>query len=176
MPFAVHLFFDAAIETAVRNAWKELADNGIAPYMHQSNNRPHLTLAIYQDLNLKECQPALQTIASALTPIPVCFEHVGVFPTVPAGVFISPTVTINLLQFHAQIQKTLQGVGTAPNAYYLPGQWTPHCTLALELDPLLTPRVLEVGLRMPWPLRGEVTEIGVIQFRPVEHLFGFSLG
>jgi hypothetical protein len=25
------------------------------------------------------------------------------------------------------------------------------------------------------PLQGEITEIGVIEFRPVRHLFGFSL-
>jgi hypothetical protein len=49
MPFAVHLFFDANVEAVIKSAWKKLADTRMAPYMHQSANRPHFTLAIYQN-------------------------------------------------------------------------------------------------------------------------------
>jgi len=60
-------------------------------------------------------------------------------------------------------------------APYFPGQWMPHCTLALELEPRLITPVLDLGLQISLPLNGEITEMGVIEFRPVKHLFGFRL-
>jgi 2'-5' RNA ligase len=175
MPFAVHFFFDANTEAIIESAWKKLADTGIAPYMHQSANRPHLTLAIYQHLDLTECEQQLKSFAATKNALPVVFQYLGIFPTTPAGVFLGSTVTITLLELHAQIHETLNPLCRDPNPYYLPGNWVPHCTLALELEPRLITQVLDIGLQVPLPLSGEISEIGVIEFRPVRHLFDFPL-
>jgi 2'-5' RNA ligase len=175
MPFAVHLFFDANTEAIIRSAWRDLADTGIAPYMHQSANRPHFSLAIYQHLDLKECEQLLESFAATKHPLPVAFQYLGVFSTTPAVVFLGSTVTLPLLAFHAQLHETLRSICADPNPYYLPGHWVPHCTLALELEPRLISQALDVGRQLSLPLQGQITEIGVIEFRPVRHLFGFSL-
>lgn len=176
MPFAVHLFFDTNTETIIKSAWRKLADTAIAPYMHQSANRPHFSLAIYQHLDLRECEQLLKSFAATKNRLPVSFQYFGVFPTTPAAMFLGSTVTVSLLDLHAQVHEALRSISTDPLPYYLPGQWVPHCTLALELEPSLVTKALGIGLQMPLPLSGEITEIGVIEFRPVKHLFGFSLG
>jgi 2'-5' RNA ligase len=176
MPFAIHLFFDANTETIIKAAWSKLANTGIAPYMHQSANRPHLSLAIYQHVDLKECEQLLESFAAARNPLPVHFQHLGIFSTTPAAVFLGSTVTISLLELHLQIHETLRPVCIDPNPYYLPGKWVPHCTLALDLEPRLITQALDIGLQVSLPLNGEITDIGVIEFRPVRHLFGFPLG
>lgn len=176
MPFAVHFFFDESTEAVIKSAWRELAETGIAPYMHQSANRPHFSLAIYEGLDLPGCEQRLKSFAATRHPLPVAFQYLGVFPTRPAAVFVSSSVTVALLEQHAQIHEILRPISSEPNPYYLPGNWVPHCTLALELEPRLIAEVLEVGLQVPLPLNGEITEIGVIEFRPVKHLFGFRLG
>jgi 2'-5' RNA ligase len=176
MPFAVHLFFDADTEAVIKSAWRKLADTRIAPYMHQSANRPHFSLAIYEGLDLPDCEQRLKSFAATRNSLPVAFQYLGVFPTTPATVFLSSTVTIALLELHAQIHEILQPISAHPNPYYLPGNWVPHCTLALELEPRLIAEALEVGLQVPLPWHSEITEIGVIEFRPVKHLFGFWLG
>ncbi len=176
MPFAVLLFFDTSTEAVIKSAWKELADTGIAPYMYQSANRPHLTLAIYQYLDLATCEQQLKSFAPKTDPLPVGFQHLGIFPTIPATVFLGATVTVSLLELHAQIHESLHPISTDSNPYYLPGKWIPHCTVALELEPRLIAQALEIGLQISLPLHGEITEIGVIEFRPVRHLFGFRLG
>lgn len=176
MPFAVHFFFDESTEAVIKSAWGELAETGIAPYMHQSANRPHFSFAIYEGLDLPDCEQRLKSFAAARKPLLVAFQYLGVFPTTLATVFLSSTVTITLLELHNQIHEILQPISRNPNPYYLPGNWVPHCTLALELEPRLIAEVLEVGLQVPLPLNGEITEIGVIKFRPIRHLFGFRLG
>lgn len=175
MPFAVHLFFDTSAEAVIKSAWKKLADTGIAPYMHQSANRPHFTLAIYEDIDSTASEQLLKSFATTTNPLPVIFQYLGIFPTTPSAVFLSSAVTVPLLELHAQIHETMRHIGRDPNPYYLPGNWVPHCTLALELEPRLITRVLEFGLQMPLPFSGEISEIGVIEFRPVKHLFGFAL-
>ncbi len=176
MAFAVHLFFDANTEAVIKSAWKQLADTETAPYMYRSANRPHLTLAIYQYLDLTESERQLKSFAAARNPLQVDFPYLGIFPTDQATVFLGPTVTVPLLELHGQLHETLCSAGTDSHAYYLPGNWVPHCALALELEPRLITQVLEIGLQMSLPLHGEITEIGVIEFRPVKHLFGFRLG
>ena len=81
-----------------------------------------------------------------------------------------------MLELHAQVQEILHSWCAEPNPYYLPGKWMPHCTLALELEPRLISQAVDIGLQLPLPLHGEITEIGVIEFRPVKHLFAFRLG
>jgi 2'-5' RNA ligase len=176
MPFAVHLFFDANTEAAIKSVWKKLAETEIAPYLYRSANRPHLTLAIYQQLDLSACEQQLESFAAHRNPLPVTFQHLGIFSTTPTTVFLGSTVTVSLLALHAQVHERLRPLGTEPHPYYLPGQWMPHCTLALELESRLITQVLDLGLQVPLPLNGEIAEIGVIEFRPVKHLFGFRLG
>ena len=175
MPFAIHLFFDPDTEAIIKTAWKKLAETGIAPYMHRSANRPHFSLAIYQSIHLAACEQKLQSLSAAWQPLPVSFQSIGIFPTTPATVFLSSPVTTALLDLHAEVHQALHPTGIDPSQYYLPGKWVPHCTLALDLEPGLLPQVLKIGLQMPLPINGEITEIGAIEFRPVRHLFRFSL-
>jgi 2'-5' RNA ligase len=176
MPFAVHLFFDANIEAVVKAAWKELADGQIAPYMFGSANRPHFTLAIYQELELQECEQRLQSFATTQDPLPVEFQYLGIFPNAPAAVFLGAPVTVPLLSLHAQLHDALRPVAVDPDAYYLPGNWVPHCTLALDLEPERITPALEIARRLSLPLKGLIEEIGVDELQPVRHLFAFALG
>jgi 2'-5' RNA ligase len=175
MPFAIHLFFDPTTETTINQVWKNLAEPGIATYLYQSANRPHITLAIYQKLDLTACEQLLQSIAAESPSLPVNFQYVGVFPKTGA-VFAGPTVTKNLLDLHHKIHETVQPISAEPNPYYLPGQWIPHCGLAIELAPELIKPAFEISLKLPLPLAGKITEIGCTEQPPVKHLFGFELG
>ena len=174
MPFAIHLFFDANTETAINQVWKKLADTGISPYLYESANRPHITLVIYQQLDLTACKPLIQSIAAEQSSLPVSFQYIGIFP-ITGAVFAGPTVTEGLLDLHHRVHETMQPISTEPDLYYLPDQWIPHCGLAIELAPELITPAFEISLELALPLNGKITEIGCIEFRPVNHLFGFEL-
>ena len=173
MFYAIHAFFDPQTEAAIKVVWKELADSGTAPYLYQSANRPHLTLAIYDTLDLAAGEARLGNLAAASPPLPVIFHSLGMFTTPRAAVFLAPRVDAALLELQAHVHQVFAEVTSNPDEYYLPGKWVPHCALALELDKATAVRVIQMAMNIPLPLVGQVTELGAIEARPVRHLFGF---
>ena len=175
MFYAIHAFFDERTESAIKSVWKELADCGVAPYLYQSANRPHFTLAIYDKLDLQAGEPRLHELAAASAALPLAFPSLGLFTAPRAAVFLAPVVDMALLALHAHVHQVFQDITSGADEYYLPGKWVPHCGLALELDKATAVKVVEIAINMPLPLVGQVTELGVIEARPVRHLFGFPL-
>ena len=175
MPFAMQLFIDPASDTVVRSVWKELASTGKTSYMHDSGNRPHFSLAIYSELENTVCQGRLQSFAEQLPPFGLIIQSLGLFHSDKAVMFLAPVVTARLLDLHLRVHQLLQDIGTSPAANYLPERWTPHCTLANHISTSLVSQVVEVGLRLPFPLSFHIEEIGVIEYPPVKHLFAFRL-
>ncbi len=76
-------------------------------------------------------------------------------------------VDTELLAVHAAAHDTLAGRVRDPSAYYFPGAWVPHCTLAHGL----TPSQLSSGfaaLQPTEPVRASVTGVGVTDTRTGE--------
>ena len=65
MPFALQLYFDPITEGAIRDLWRRFAEAGIASYLHESTNRPHITLAGHDALDLPGTERSLTAIAHA---------------------------------------------------------------------------------------------------------------
>ncbi len=130
MPFAIQLFFDSSSDTAVRRLWAELASTGVPFPLQDSGNRPHISLAIYSELKTAVCAHLLNSFAQTRSPLALTLASLGIFPGEQAVVFLAPIVSSSLLDLHRQVHQLLQDTGTLPSTYYLPGHWTPHCTLA----------------------------------------------
>jgi hypothetical protein len=175
MPFAIQVFFDPASDTAVRSLWAELASTAVPFPLQDSGNRPHLSLAIYSELKMAVCARLLTSFVQTHPPFALTIASLGIFPGEQAVVFLAPIVSASLLDLHRQIHELLQDTGALPSTYYLPGHWTPHCTLATRVPPQFLSQALAVGLGMSFPLPISIEEIGVIQYPPVTHLFSCRL-
>ena len=175
MPFAVHLYFDTVSEETIWTIWRNLAHSGVAPYMAASGARPHVTLAIYKTVAVSETEQHIQDWAKNHHPFHFAFSHLGVFCAPNPVVFAAPTVTTPLLDLHQAFHQAFGELGDEPLAYYLPGNWVPHCTMAFELDLAAVPEALAIAQELPLPLKGQITEIGLVEFRPVKDLFTFPL-
>jgi len=173
MPFAVELTLDVEAGTAVRHLWHAVADAGVADFMLRSGAAPHVTLAVYDDLDVEAYVTRLGAFAAATAPQPVRFASLGVFPN-SGVVFLAPLVTPALLAVHARFHAEFAPPG-ASWAHYLPGQWVPHCTLAMELAPDAIAPAVEVCRHAALPLAGRLVEVGVIEFRPVAQRYAFAL-
>lgn len=171
MTLAIPLYFDPRTEAAIEAVWQELAVEGVAPYMAGSGIRPHLTLAIYRDIDRHACQALLSPLIDRLDPLPVSFSCLGIFPTPAPVVFLSPTVTGDLLQLHTEVNRLLGQVGDTPDPFYVPGSWVPHCTLAVEFDAALIGRAVDIARKMILPLHGWASEVCLVEFPPLEHVF-----
>jgi 2'-5' RNA ligase len=154
-----------------------MAKLGLSAYLHNSNNRPHLTLTMYTMLGIPTACKRLENFATEHPCFPVSFQYFGTFPGESSSVFLGPVVDTTLLSIQSAICETLDSLGTVPNFHhYRPGHWVPHCSLAVELQPKICPQAITFASgRLKLPLKAEVREIGLIEFRPVRHICSFPL-
>ena len=172
-PLAIGMYLDSDSEAAIRDIWKDLAEAGVTSYMLDSGDPPHVTLAICNELDTEEFEARLRSFAKELSPFAVTLSNVGIFPR--GVVFLAPTVTHKLLDIHSYFHRFVRDVSEPSWENYLLGRWVPHCTLAMDLDPNLVPKAVEICGRASLPMRGQIVEIGVVEFRPVVQLFSFKL-
>jgi hypothetical protein len=79
MPYAIVTYFDPPTERAVRAIWDDLAAQGISRDVPAAQIRPHITLAVYDDLDCLPCEEHLSAFQPALQKLKIRVDHVGVF-------------------------------------------------------------------------------------------------
>ena len=60
--------------------------------------------------------------------------------------------------------------------YYLPGNWVPHCTVAIDLSATEVIEAVVYCREAFQPISGQFREIGLVEFRPVKERFTCALG
>jgi 2'-5' RNA ligase len=133
MTFALEMFFDPAADTAVRQTWTQLEQAGISSLVTTSHRRhhPHITLAVAEQLAISS------STLDAIRELPgteLTLSMLGVFPGEQAVLFLGATATAGLLSAHAAIHATIEQASDGMWELYRPGQWVPHCTLAMRLN------------------------------------------
>lgn len=166
MHLVVELYFDEATETAIRSLWHTLASTGVSAGLGEIDSRPHISVAVYHELDLGPFQTALTTFAGERSTVDVTLASWGVFPTAECVVFLAPVVTHKLLVLHQDFHQTFAAFGDTSQSHYLPGQWVPHCTLATGYPPYLLPKVAEACQMVGVPLRGHLERIGLVEYYP----------
>ena len=175
MPFAVELFLDAAADAAVRAIWRALADAGVLRTMLDIGSHPHVSLADSEDLDAERFRPVLEAFARETRPLECSLASVGVFPTDEGVVFLAPVVTRQLLALHRAFHARCSAFGAEASAYYRPGNWVPHCTLAMGVAPAAVPEAVRVCLDAGVPIRGRFERVALVEFRPVRVVYAFDL-
>jgi 2'-5' RNA ligase len=158
----VELFFDPTTEAAVRALWHALAEAGIDGV---PGGRPHVSLAVYGQLDVERFRSALTAFAAGRAPLETTLASWGVFPGAEAVVFLAPVVTREMLALQEDFLARFAEFGAPPH-YYGPGAWVPHCTLAAGLPPSELPRVAGLCHRLVRPIGGRLERIGLVEYIP----------
>jgi len=169
MLYAVGLNFNLATDNLILNIWKQLAETGLADYLQISGNHPHITLGIFEDLDVEKTKLELELFTKSLAPFPLSFQQIGIFPSPKVAVFWGPVVTDKLLKLHSNLYKQLSKFGSQPDFdFYKPGHWIPHCALAMEIeDDSKVLEIIDVCRSLPNPHDVMIEEIGFISIRPI---------
>jgi len=173
MPYALELALDDTAAAAIRRVWRELDDAGIA-YMARSGARPHISLGIWETIDLGGFESELTRLAAETAPLPITLVSVGLFPAV--AIYLAPTVTAELVDLHASAHRRFSHLGASPWRHYAPGVWVPHCTLALDLTADQFGTALQIAGRAPLPVEGHLVEVGIVEFRPVKQVVSRAFG
>lgn len=175
MAFAVVLYFEESQERLFLKVWEDLAKEKLTTDLVEAEIRPHITLAIYDELNCQPCESQLARVASQTHPFAFHLTHLGLFTKPEPVVFAAPTFTEELLNFHKHLHDLLVTESKNPWEMYLPGKWVPHCTLALGFDLKDLGRIFEKCLELKLPMQVSADQVGVVDFQPMKDVFRFRL-
>ena len=177
MGYAIELFYDHESERAVRDIWDGLGTSLGQPSLSELGARPHVSLAVYSDgLDTNGFPERLLEFARSIDSFDCMLSSLGTFPGREGVVFLAPVVTRRLLEVHARFHEVFSKHQNAGVDHYLPGNWVPHCTVAIDLPPHEVTEAVAYGREAFKPIPGRFLEIGLVEFRPVKERFTCALG
>ncbi|BBY77531.1 hypothetical protein MPRF_44300 [Mycolicibacterium parafortuitum] len=141
MVHSVELLFDEVSEAALREAWDELARNGIRSLSsHRSeSNRPHVTVTVAAELD--DAVDASLRRALDRLPLRCVIGAPMLFGGGRATTLVRLVVpSAELLALHEQVHRIcVPHMPDGPLPHAAPGQWTPHVTLARRVPAAALP-------------------------------------
>lgn len=176
MGFAIELYFDEESDKRVRQLWQALAEGGITSRMVDIEARPHISLAVLEKGRPSTIEQGIADFARHIEPFSLQLSSVGSFPTAEGVVFLAPVVTGSLLAVHDQFHDWLLKAGLVSLDYYLPGNWVPHCTVAINLDQAqIGPTAAFCQQFAGVYGRVHIESVGLVSFPPIVPLATFPL-
>ncbi|KAF8390365.1 hypothetical protein HHK36_024890 [Tetracentron sinense] len=174
--FAVELYFDPALENQVLKAWNVLARRQISTQLIEIESRPHITLLSSPNLDPVKLEHVLKNFASNQEPMLLSLSSIGSLPSDSNVLFLSPTPSLSLLQFHSQLCDVLKKEGVEIGEEYRPGSWIPYCSVAQEVPKNRMAEAFFLLRDLKLPVSGYAIDIGLVEFSPVREFFSFVLG
>jgi len=154
---AVVIHFDDEAEAAIRGVWRKLAKAGIPT---PDRFPPHLTLAAAGSIPRKARDAARSELGRLALPS-VWLAALSTFTASKNVLMLAAVTDPELIAVHSALHDALAGQVRNQQAYYLPGSWMPHCTLAQGV----TDEQVVAGFAAVFPvpsIRARVHEIAVV--------------
>jgi 2'-5' RNA ligase len=121
---------DGAMLDEARRLWKlfetEYGSRGV-----QSFDHPNLTFQAGLSSDVSALTAALSCLSRDLHAFEIIVDGWGCFE-VANVIFLNVVLTPELRHIHEVVYRKLQAHCVEPFAYYLPGQWHPHITVAMD--------------------------------------------
>ncbi|KAH6830229.1 RNA ligase/cyclic nucleotide phosphodiesterase family protein [Perilla frutescens var. hirtella] len=174
--YAIELYFDPALENQVLKAWNVLARRQISTQLIEIESRPHLTLFTSPFVDIAKLENVLRNFAAKQEPLAVSFSSIGSFPSDSNVLFLGPTPSLSLLQFHSQLCDAMKKEGVEVGDEQRPDTWIPYCSVAEEVPKTRMAEAFTVLRDLKMPVSGYAMEMSLVEYSPVRELFSFTLG
>jgi len=175
MGYAVELNLSANSATRVVKLWESLARESLNSVMLDLGAQPHISLAVFENLDPVVLRDDLDRFAEVTRPLSVVLSSAGAFPTAEGVVFLAPVVTQELLGVHEKFHSLLRDREVECVEYYRPGKWVPHCTVAIDMAADKIGTAIEMCVRSQVFGQVEMDEVSLVEFRPVREIYAFPL-
>jgi 2'-5' RNA ligase len=126
----VAVYFDDEADRAVRALWRRLDQAGVGG---QRALPPHVTFAAANVIP-RRTRDLLKDELRTLAIPSLWLSTLGTFPNSENVLMLGAVVDGELLAVHSAVHDVLAGQVQSPHAYYMPGSWVPHCTLARRVE------------------------------------------
>lgn len=163
--FAVVLHFDEFSERRVRQAWDALDEHGVpsAGSTNEPTFKPHITLAIVNTPYPEHVAVRLRGPLANVAGVPATMTALGFFLTNKAPAYLAVAPTRRLLELHDEVHTAIGD--TESWSYYQPGNWMPHCTLAMDVVCQTT--VAEALADTTLPIQATVGSAHLVELPPM---------
>lgn len=172
MPFAIELALDRESAAAVRTLWRRMAEAGIR-FMAESGADPHVSLAIWDSLEVEPAIAEVTALAPATAPVALTFTAVRTFGAEVVYLALAPSQ--RLVDLQARVQARIGALGRRGWPHYAPAAWVPHCTVAMDLGSVTLDTALAVAAGLKLPLSARLDRMAIVQFRPVRERYSQPL-
>jgi 2'-5' RNA ligase len=177
MPVAVTLDLDPVAASRIEPLWDALERDTALPTTRRLGVRPHLSLAVYEELDPAALLARLDRFAQTLEPVAVSLASIGFFVDGPrATIFLGPVPDRVLLDLHGAFHHEFADCVDRCIAHYRPLNWVPHLTLAQDVAADSLPQAVA---RLAAPMAafsGTLDVLSVVRYLPVEPLARYVLG
>lgn len=130
MKYAIELYFDKDTEEKIIKLAEGIAKEGISKKYLEWKTRPHITIAILNDIDIEKCDQILKKIAKETKHFKALLSSIGVFNNTKT-VYLAPVVCDELISLHKRVHKAFDFCDHSGWEYYTAGQWVPHCAVML---------------------------------------------
>ncbi len=132
MPFAISIRCDNESCRPIRALWDRVARLEPAPSMAALNYPPHITLAIYDDIDPDRLRRTAARVFKGEPPIALLFQCIRYFEGDPLVLWADPLPSPQLGRLHAAVHAAIPPALCRP--HYRSEAWTPHASLAVHID------------------------------------------
>ena len=124
----------------------------------------HLSLGLYDAAEPGDLSAAIGAVADE-PPLTLRFARIGWFDVGPMVLWLAPDPDERLIDIHRGLHDRIGADRSA--AYYRPGDWVPHCTLAAGIDPAKRTGALAFAQTPIGPLDLTFDHIDLVEYPPV---------
>ena len=172
MVYAIEMYFDKETEERIMSLAHKIADNNLSTKFLEWKTRPHVTLAVFNDVDEEKCIETMEEFVKGRKSIPAFLSGVGMFNDTKV-VYLNPSMKRSMYQLHADLHETFKDFDSKGWEWYQPDGWVPHCTIALnsEDEDEIFYKTSEFVLREFEKIGGKYVSIGLVKITfPVEEI------
>lgn len=176
MAYAIVGYFDKDTDNFIKSLWKELADNNICNYLHNSENNPHIKFSMHTQLDIEKVNPILYKFASSHDRLSIHLKNYGIFSNENPALVIDFAPSISLIKLENDIQKTFNMYGESFDfEYFDENIWMPNCPLTVKSELFSLQEAINILLEKPLQFNGTLERLGIIEFHPAKQIVSYNL-
>ena len=127
---AVVSLFDEDTTEAVKNLWRELANDFGVRQLAEVLPYPHVSYQIARHYDESQLTSLVEQLAHQATPFPIQAGGLALFTGLHPVLYVPLVRTIELSRFHQRVWQAISQAGEGIPPSYEPNFWMPHITLA----------------------------------------------
>lgn len=175
MKYVVELLFDPQSERAIHALWDKLSEQSLPSGLRDHHIRPHITLAVYDKLEVNVAEQYLSELCTWLKPFSVLLNTLGTFYSPDNVIFTAPVYSDDLRNVHVAFHKTFAQFVPCTHPHHVPKNWQPHCTLAIHLSDPQFLKTFNIIRQEFHPLEVTIETVALYKYDPQELVFEQTL-